>query len=30
MIIINFWFDLSVKAAVELWFLPYRMIAGND
>ena len=30
MIIINFWFDLSVKVAVELWFLPYRMIAGND
>jgi hypothetical protein len=25
----DFWFDFSVKMAVEFWFLPYKIIGGN-
>jgi hypothetical protein len=30
MIVAEFWFDLTVKIAIELWFLPYKLIAGNS
>lgn len=29
MIVAEFWFDLTVKISIELWFLPYKLIAGN-
>lgn len=28
--IYEIWFDFYVYVAIELWFLPYRMVAGND
>ena len=30
MIIFDFWFDFSVRMAIELWYLPYKLVAGND
>lgn len=24
------WFDVSVRIMIELYYLPYKMIAGND
>ena len=29
MTVFEFWFDFSVKIALELYYLPYKIIGGN-
>ncbi len=30
MTIFDFWFDFSVRMALELYYLPYKIIGGNS
>lgn len=29
MMFVNFWFDFSVRLALELYYLPYKIIGGS-